>query len=200
MLPGCQPEGTMPQPRPGLRRCPCLHARPGCWDMRWPGAGLGDCGHGLGSALLASRRCWLRTGCGECAHVHGPAPCEFQSAPYWGLAWHMAKHMPHKANFSHATFVLKPVGNSLLCNTIHHGTLCYTVVHYGTLYTVYGTLLYNMTYGAWCCSWMLTVAPWYSNPSNWRTLMIWNMLTQITTNDVVCTCLCNIYHISAKHL
>ena len=35
----------------------------------------------------------------------------------------MAKHMPHKANFRHATFVLKPAGNSLLCNTTHHGTL-----------------------------------------------------------------------------
>ena len=77
--------------------------------------------------------CLLRAdaGCGACAHVHGPAPCEFQSAPYWGLAWRMA----HKANFSHATFISKPVGNSLLCNTIHHGTVCYTAVHCGTLYT-----------------------------------------------------------------
>ena len=60
MLLGYQPEATIPQPRQGLRRCPCLHARPGCWGMRRPGAGLGQCGHGLGSALLASRRCWLR--------------------------------------------------------------------------------------------------------------------------------------------
>ena len=114
---------AMPPPMPVPARTAWLLGHVAAW--RWP--------EGLRQWLGMCIACFAQMM--AAAHVHMCMAQLHVSALPRGLAWRMAKHIPHKANSSHATFVLKPVGNSLLCNTIHHGALCYTVVHYGTLYT-----------------------------------------------------------------